>query len=127
MGVNIQEKPTVKIVIENNASEQATQKEEVLKAKIDAGEWEVLPTVEAFQERSPEGQIIAMRESVDNRISQLRKMLPQLLNKEQRASYIQILDRIHQLESGKDRLLNNFFSRLGQRKISSESKGKNYY
>lgn len=127
MSVTIQEKPTVHIVIEDNASEQTIHKEEVLRAKIEAGEWEALPEVEAFQERSPEGQIIAMRESVNNRISQLRQMLPQLLNQEQRASYIQILDRIHQLESGKDRLLNKFFSRIGQRKISSESKGKNYY
>lgn len=127
MAVNIQEKSMVKMVKENNAYRQAIQKEEVLKAKIEAGEWEVLPEIEAFQERSPEGQIVAMRESVDNRISQLRKMLPQLLNKEQRAAYIQILNRIHQLESGKDNLLNNFFSMLGRRKISSESKGKNYY
>jgi len=127
VAVNIQEKSAVEVVIGNNPSGQVIQKEEVLQAKIEAGEWEVLPAIEAFQERSPEGQIIAMRESVDNRISQLRQMLPQLLNQEQRASYIQILDRIHQLERGKDRLLNNFFSRIGQRKISSESKGKNYY
>lgn len=103
------------------------REEEILKDKVAAGEWEALPLVEAFWERSPAGQVVAIHEAINNRINQMQTMLPKLLNKEQKAVYIQILDYIHKLEKKRDGFTAEFFSKLGQRKISKESKGKNYY
>lgn len=103
------------------------RKEEILKDKVAAGEWETLPLIEAFWERSPAGQVVAIHEAINNRINQMQSMLPKLLNKEQRAAYVQILDYIHELEKKRDGFTAEFFSKLGQRKISKDSKGKNYY
>lgn len=112
---------------EEGAIQQKIRKEEVLKDKISAGEWEALALVEAFWERSPAGQVVAIHEAINNRIGQMRDMLPKLLNKEQRSAYIQILDYIHELEKRRDEFTAEFFSKLGQRKISKDAKGENYY
>lgn len=131
MATNQSEKPvansTQSIISENKSVQHGLQSERILKEKIAAGEWETLPLLPAFQQRSPEGQVIAFDQAVDSRITQLKRMLPTLLNMSQRAAYIQILDRIHELESRKTEIINQFFARSGQRKISSESEGKNYY
>lgn len=121
-----------KIKTKNKASESGEilkppRSEATLREKIAAGEWEALPLVESFWERSPDGQVVAIRQAVDNRISQLRKILPELLDKNQRSAYIQILDYINYLEKKKDDFTVQTFSKIGKRKLEEKTKDGGYY
>ena len=120
---------TVSGVVQLKQQQKLTKlsKEEVLKEKIEAGEWQKLSLCRAFAERTPEGQILAMRDAMSNRTDQMRSNLNRLLNIGQRTAYINLLEKVKDLERMRDEMINNFYSKGVMPKIMKESKGKRYF
>ncbi len=92
---------------------------------INNGHWEVLLTNTVFRSLAPQGQIHTLKNTLDNRIQELRATLTPLGRSDKtRDAYIQILNHVHDLEHLKEEVLSEFYSKAGKRQIAKESKGK---
>lgn len=92
---------------------------------INNGHWEVLLTNTVFRTLAPQGQIHTLKNTLDNRIQELRTTLTPLGRSDKtREAYIQILNHIHELERLKEEILSEFYSKAGKRQIAKDSKGK---
>ncbi len=95
---------------------------------INNGHWEVLLSNNVFRSLAPQGQIHTLKNTLDNRILELRSTLTPLGRSEKtRDAYIQILNHIHDLERLKEEILSEFYSKASKRQIAEESKGKKIY
>lgn len=107
---------------EKSATREQTQELEFF---INNGHWEVLIKNQVFKSLSPQGQIHTLKNTLDNRIQELRSTLTPLGRSDKtRDAYIQILVHIHDLERLKTEVLEKFYSKAGKRQIADDSKGK---
>ena len=93
--------------------------EKELRSRIESGEWDNLDDLDAFNARTPEGQLMARTESLDFRIRQLEQRLPMLLNQHLHDAYIQVLKKIAALRKTKGALFYMFYKDSGQRDLNS--------
>ena len=93
--------------------------EKDLRSRIESGEWDNLDDLEAFKNRTPEGQLMARTEALDFRVRQLETRLPMLLNQHLHDAYIQILKKIHALRKTKGAMMYYFYKNEGQRDLGS--------
>lgn len=97
----------------------STGAEKELRSFIESGEWDNLDQLEAFKNRTPEGQLMSRTEAIDYRIHQLEARLPMLLNQYLHDAYIQVLKKIHALRKTKSALFYVFYKNEGQRDLGS--------
>jgi hypothetical protein len=104
-------------VIYDKTHVSGIEAERELRARIDAGEWDNLDQLQAFQERSDEGKLMARMEAIDLRIEQLKSRLPMLLNQYLHDAYIQVLRKINALRKTKTAIFYFFYKDSGQRDL----------
>lgn len=95
---------------------------------INNGHWEVLLSNKIFKMLAPQGQIHTLKNTLDNRIKELRTTLTPLGRSDKtRDAYIQILNHIHDLERLKEEILSEFYSKAGRRQITKKSTNNKIY
>ncbi len=111
------------VIVKRETLLQGFTPEEEIKYLVERGDWELILTASAFQNRSPEGQIQLLREAMDKRIKQVEQTLNYLINRgpNQRAAAMGVLKRIKELRRLRDELLQHFYEQ-GQRSISDSTK-----
>lgn len=113
------------VQIKEQESRVTREQTQELEFFINNGHWEVLLTNKVFRSLAPQGQVHTFKNTLDNRIQELRTTLTPLGRSDKtRDAYIQILNHIHDLERLKEEILEEFYSKAGKRQIAKESKGK---
>jgi len=99
------------VTIKKKTTLQSFTPEEELKYLVERGDWELVLTSKAFQNRSPEGKAQLIQEAVDTRIAQLGKTLNYLVNKgpDHRAAAMGVIQRTKELERIRDDILKKIY------------------
>lgn len=100
-----------KVIIKKSTSITTFTPEEELKYLIERGDWELVLTSPAFEERSPEGKAQVVREAIDKRLDQLGKTLNTLVNRgdEYHAASMGVLQRLHEVRQIRDEILKKIY------------------
>lgn len=101
--------------------------EAILRDKIRAGEYTALAGCEAFLQRSDEGKLMALVESMGCRKKQLEGLLPALCNQPSHDTYVEVLNEIKRLEKMMYEFPKYFYKHRRLRQIPSEAKGKSMF
>ncbi len=99
------------VTINRNTTIQSFTPEEELNYLVNRGDWELVISSPAFEERTPEAQAQVLTTAIDNRIKQLEKSLNHLVNRGQNyhAASIGVLQRLHQLNNIRDEVLKRIY------------------
>lgn len=102
------------VVIRKKTVIQSFTPEEELNYLVNRGDWELVLTAQAFQQRSSESQAQLVSEAIDRRILQLEKTLNYLINRgpEYHAAAMGTLERTSQLLRIRDEILKNIYEQF---------------
>ena len=110
------------VIVRKKTVIQSFTPEEELNYLVNRGDWELVLSSLALQQRSPESQVQLITETIDRRIHQLGKTLNYLVNRgaNYHAAAMGVLQRIKELRDIRDELLRKIYEQY-PRSISDKA------